>query len=315
MSFGPRLLELKASYLEKRDPATAVNGVWREETVQRYLNLLGSSSLGGSGFFGEGELTYSPLDALPGPSLGSEWPKMLRVGVKNRWADINFGADYKSIDRGFTSITGARTEQAHEEGQFWGERSLGLFNLRGSLGQSWEQLPDTHEIRVARTATASLNLSRPQWGGNFISSYALVEPGMAVDPESTVLTNSLIGSYHPLNSLSLGPSFTLRQEWNQSTGIRTVNPTTGFAFAYTPILESYKLSGNTSFSRSLSADGSKDLTTVTTAAALDWRLGAFLGKDDILSFNLNYNHQRDPLSSPSSRGNFFGLLQLKVTGF
>ena len=104
--------------------------------MQRYLNLLGSSSLDNSGFVGEGELTYSPLDTLPEQSLGSEWPKMLRVGVKNRWADINFGADYKSIDRGFTSITGARTEQAHDEDQFWSERSLGLFHLHNSLGQS-----------------------------------------------------------------------------------------------------------------------------------------------------------------------------------
>ena len=315
LSFGPQLLELKASYLEKRDPVAAVNGLWREENVQRYLNLLGSSSLGGSGFIGEGELTYSPLAALPGQSLGSEWPKMLRVGVKNRWADINFGADYRSIDRGFTPITGAWTQQARDEGQFWGERSLGPFNLRGSVGQSWEQLPDTHDVRVTKTATASLNLSRLQWGGNFTSSYALVDPGIPVDQETAVLTNSLIGSYHPLSSLSLGPSFTLRQEWDRNTGVRTESPMTGFAFAYSPILEPYKLSGGTSFSRSLSADGSKDLTTVATTATLEWRLGALLGKDDIVSFNLNYNHQLDELSSPRSRTNFFGMLQLKVTGF
>jgi hypothetical protein len=90
---------------------------------------------------------------------------------------------------------------------------------------------------------------------------------------------------------------------------------TGFSFAYTPIREAYKLSGGTSFSRSLSADGSKDFTTVGTAAMLDWRIGAFLGKEDTLSFNLNYDHQLDQLSSPRSRTNFLGMLQLKVTGF
>jgi hypothetical protein len=315
MSFGPQLLELKASYLEKRDQAAALNGPWREEKVQRYLNLLGTSSLGGSGFIGEGELTYSPLDAFPGQNLGSEWPKMLRLGVRNRWGNVNFGADYRSIDRGFMSISGLPTEQARDEGQLWGERSLGPFNLRGSVGQSWEQLPETHDMRITRTATASFNLTRPQWGGSFTSSYALVEPGMPLDPEAAVVTNSLVGSYRPLSFFSLGPSFTLRQEWNRNTGVRTESPMTGFSFAYTPIREAYKLSGGTSFSRSLSADGSKDFTTVGTAAILDWRIGAFLGKEDTLSFNLNYDHQLDQLSSPRSRTNFLGMLQLKVTGF
>ena len=315
MSLGPELLELKASYLEKRDQAAAVNGLWREEKVQRYLNVLGTSLLGGSGFVGEAELTYTPVDAFPGQTLGSEWPKTLRVGVKNRWQDISFGADYRSIDRGFLSITGARTEQARDEGQVWAERFFGPIKLRGTVGQSWEQLPDSREMRVTRSATASFNLTRSQWGGTFTSSYALMEPATALDPPLGVITNSFTGSYRPLGSFSLGPNFSLRHEWNRNTGALTESPSTGFSFAYTPSREPYKLSGGTSFSRSLSAEGSKDLTSVNTAAIFDWRLGAFLGKEDLLSFNLNYNHQLDEMASPRYRANFLGMLQFKVTGF
>jgi len=315
MSLGPELLEVKASYLEKRDQAAAVNGPSPEEKVQRYLNVLGSSLLGGSGFIGEAELTYAPLDAFLGQNFASEWPKTLRVGVKNRWQDISFGADYKSIDRGFTSITGERTEQARDEGQVWAERIFGPVKLRGSAGQSWEQLPDSRDMRITRSATASFNLTRAQWGGSFTSSYALMEPATVLDPPLGIITNSLTGSYRPFSSLSLGPSFTLRQEWNRNTGTRTQSPSTGFSFAYTPTPEPYKLSGGTSFSRSLSADGLRDLTTLTSAAMFDWKLGAFLGKEDLLSFNLNYNHQLDEIVSPRYRANFLGMLQFKVTGF
>jgi hypothetical protein len=315
MSFGPQLLELKASYFERREQAPDLSGLWREEKVQRFLDLLGSSSLGGSGFIGEGELAYSPLDSSPVQSAGSEWPKMLRLGVKNRWGNVNFGADYRSMDQGFVSITGARTEQARDEAQLWGERSLGPFNLRGTVGQSWEQLADNHDVRITKTATASFNLTRPQWSGMFTSSYALVEPGISLDSQMAVVTNSLTGSYRPLSFFSLGPSFTLRQEFNRNTGVRTESPMTALSFAYTPVRDAYKVTGGTSFSRSLSADGSKDLRTVGTTANFDWKIGAFLGRQDVLSFNLNYNHQLDPISSPRSRADFLGMLQLKVTGF
>lgn len=315
MSLGPQLLELKASYLEKRDQPAAVNGLLHEEKVQRYFNVLGTSLLGGSGFTGEAELTYSPLDVFPGQNFASEWPKTLRVGVKNHWEAINFGADYRSIERGFVSITGARTEQTRDEGQFWAERIFGPIKLRGSVGQSWEQLPDSRDMRITRSAATSFNLTRPQWVGTLTSSYALMEPATAFDSPLGVITNSLTGSYRPFSSLSLGPSFTLRQEWNRNTGARTESPETGFSFAYTPVREAYKLSGGSSFTRSLSADGSKDLTTVNTGAMFDWKLGAFLGKEDLLSFNLNYHHQLDEISSPRSRTHFLGMLQLKVTGF
>jgi hypothetical protein len=279
------------------------------------LNVLGTSLLGGSGFIGEGELTYSPLDALPGHDLAAEWPKTLRVGIKNRWGDVSFGADYKSIDSGFISIHGVRTDQARDEGRLWAERILGPFNLRGSVGQTWDQLPDTREMRITRSATASFNLTRPQWGGSFTSTYALVEPGLPSEPQMGVITNSLTGSYRPLSFLSLGPSFSLRQEWNRSTGLRTESPTTGFSIAYAPMREPYKLTSGTSFSRSLSADGLKDFTRLGTAAAFDWKLGKFIGKEDLLSLNFNYNRQLDELSSPRLQSNFLGMLQLKVTGF
>lgn len=315
MSLGPELLEVKASYLEKRDQTAAVNGLWREEKVQRYLNVLGTSLLGGSGFIGEAELTYSPLDAFRGQNFASEWPKTLRVGVKNRWQDVGFGADYKAIDRGFLSITGERTEQARDEGQVWAERIFGPVKLRGSVGQSWEQSPDSRDMRITRSATASFNLTRAQWAGSLTSSYALIEPATVLDSPLGVITNSLTGSYRPFSSLALVPSFSLRQEWNRNSGARTESPSTAFSFAYTPAREAYKITGGTSFSRSLSAAGSKDLTTVTTAAMFDWKLGGFLGKEDLLSFNVNYNHQLDEIVSPRYRANFLGMLQFKVTGF
>jgi len=52
-----------------------------------------------------------------------------------------------------------------------------------------------------------------------------------------------------------------------------------------------------------------------TRAALDWKIGKFFGKDDTLSFNLNYNQQPDLIPSVNSHTDLSGMLQLKITGF
>ncbi len=315
MSFGRQLLELKASYFEKAQPPLALNGFGQQNnSVQRFLDVLGSSSLGGMGFMGEGELTYSPLDSPPpGQHLNVEWPKMLRLGIKNRLNGISFGADYRSIDQGFISIAGARTDQARDEGQFWSESAIGPFNLRGSVSQSWEHLLDGEGIQTSKTATASITLNQSQWGGTLTSSYALVNPAN-VDLSANVIKNSLIGSYRPFKNFSFGPGFTMKQQWDRS-GVWTESPATGFSFAYGSIPDTYKLTAGTSFARSFSTDRTTDLKTLDTTAVLDWKIGKFLGRDDVLSFNLKYNYQLDLVTPVNSRRDLTGMLQLKVVGF
>lgn len=316
MSFGPQLLELKASYFEKRQEPLALNSGHGQQNynVQRFLDVLGSSSLGGSGFIGEGELAYSLPDLTSGQRLSTVWPKMLRLGIKNRWSGISFGADYKSIDQGFISMAGAQTDQARDEGQFWSEGAIGPFNLRGSVAQSWERLLGNDGVQISRTATISLNLNQPQWGGTLTSSYALLDPAAHVDPPGIVITNSLIGSYRPFENFSFGPNLTIKQEWNRS-GVRTESPATGFSFAYAPARDPYKLTAGTSFTQSSSSDGTKDLKILGTTAALDWKLGKFLGQDDVLSFNLKYDYQLDLISSTNFHRDLVGMLKLKVVGF
>ncbi|HJU60998.1 MAG TPA: hypothetical protein VJ864_03055, partial [Candidatus Binatia bacterium] len=84
LDLGPKLVNIKASYLEKREPVNALNADPQENEVRRYLNLLATSSFGGSGLTGESELAYSPLNSLPGQCTCKDWPKMFRFGLKNR---------------------------------------------------------------------------------------------------------------------------------------------------------------------------------------------------------------------------------------
>jgi hypothetical protein len=315
MSLGPKLVELKGSYVEKHEQATAPGDPLQDGKLRRYLNLLATSSLGGSGFTGEGELAYSPLNSLPGQCVCKDWPRMVRLGLKSHWEGLRYGADYKSTDQGFVSITGATTDRTRDEGQFWGERSIGPFSIRGSIGESWQKLLDTNDLRVARGATALFSFNGSQWGARLASTYEWVEQGAALNQDITVFTKTLAGSYRPFSFLSLNPTLSITEERNQTTGVRTETPRTELVFAYTPFRDGLKLTGGTSFTRSFSADGLNNGATFGTTAAVDWKLGKLFGEDDVFSFNLNYNQQPNFISSTNAQNNLSGMLQLKITGF
>jgi hypothetical protein len=311
--FGPKLVELKASYFEKGEMPIDPSAISQDGSSRRYLNLFATSSLGG--FKGESEVSYSLLNSPSGQCTCEDWPRMIRLGLKNRWRGLSYGAAYKSIDRGFVSIDGVTTEQTRDEGLLWGEHSLGPFNFRSSIGESWEKLLDGNGSRVARGATASLNLDRSQWGAKFVSSYEWVEQGVALNQETRVFTNTLTGSYRPFDFLWVNPNFSIKEERNPYTGSRIETPRTELIFGYAALRNSLKLTGSTSFARSLGSEGLNNLKTFGTAATVDWKIGKFLGKDDFLSFNLRYNQQLDFISPGNSYNDLSGLLQLKITGF
>ena len=59
LSFGPKLLELKASYLEKGDAPNEPNSTLQDGNSRRLFNLRATSAFAGSGLTGEGELSLA----------------------------------------------------------------------------------------------------------------------------------------------------------------------------------------------------------------------------------------------------------------
>lgn len=315
LNFGPQLLKVRASYLEKSESAPTVNDDSPNVSLRRYLNLLGSTSFGGTNLAAEGELTYGPGNSSLGGCDCLDWPRMVRLGLKTRWQGLSYGADFKSVEKGFVSISGAPSSHERDEGQLWGEYKLGPFNLRGTVAESWEEILDVNRHRVTRAATTSVQLNRSVWKGTLTSSYGLVEQGPDLNQEMTVFSNTLAGSYRPFSVLSLGPSIGIKHEWDAVTGFRTETPMTDFAIVYTPFQDEFRFIGGTSYTRTFNRYALNDITTVGTRAVIDWKIGKFLGRNDTLSLNFNYNRQRDLISTGNSFDDLSGILQLKITGF
>lgn len=315
LTFGPQLLNVKASYLEKAESTPAITVDSPQPSLRRYLKLLGSTSFGGTNLSGEGELTYGSGNTVPGDCDCLDWPRMMRLGIKSRWQGFRYGADFKSVEKGFVTISGSQSAEQRDEGQLWGEYNLGLFNLRGSVAESWEELSDANRHRVTRAATTAVQLNRSAWSGTLTSSYGLVEQGPDLNQETTVFSNRLAGLYRPFSVLSLGPSIGIKHEWDTVTGYRTESPMTEFAIVYTPFQDKFRLTGGTSLTRTFNRYALTDVMIIGTRAIMDWKMGNFLGRDDTLSFNVNYNRQRDLIATGNSFDHLSGILQLKISGF
>ncbi len=311
MHFGPQALILRASYRDRADQTTPWNGNPPAASLERYFDLRATSALAGTNLLSEAEMAYNLRNSLD----GNMRPAMLRLGIKNRWSDLSYGADYKSVQKGFIPTAGTLTDQSRDEAIIWGEHRLGALKLRGSLGESWERVVDAADPRVTRTAAAAVQINRARWGGSFSTSYGLAEQGAGFNEETAVLIRSLTTAFRPNDFLLLEPNFTVKEEWNQSTGVKTQTPATALSFTYSPLQSGFRLTGGTSFSRIFNGAATNDIRIHGTSASLEWQLGRFLGRDNSLSFSFNYDRHLDHLLRSNSNHAISSMLQFKIADF
>jgi hypothetical protein len=307
LGLGPKILEFKTLYLERNEENnSAPAGAPR----QRYVDVLATSSQFDGKLVGEGELAYSTLGFS---TTSQEPPTMLRLGLKARWQQLSYGADYRSIERGFTLMTGARFDNGRDESQIWGEYSFGWLRVRGSLGELWEKTADD-QLVLSRTAATSFNFDKAAWSGTWVSSYSLVGQGTGDDRETVVFTNALTASYRPMSFLSIEPHLSFKEELDQRTGSRTETPAVSLAIVCAPLKDFY-LSGRASYARSLTRYGLNDSSTANSAAALSWKIGKSAASERFLSFQIDYQNQLYFNSPAASQENLAATVQLKILGF
>jgi hypothetical protein len=309
--FGPQRVSIKTTYRETTDQNIVGDGVANELNRHGYFDVRATSALSGTSLVGDGEVAYRTLNSS-GDDLR---PAMFRFGLTDRWNSLVYGASYKSVAQGFVPAAGPMTDRSREEAMIWGEHGVGPFRLRGSVSESWERLNDAVDLRVTRMAAAALRINRPRWGGSLSTSYGLVDQGAGPDQESGVLINSFTTSFRPIDFLLLEPNFSITDELNHGSGMRTQTPSSAFALTYSSPGNPVRLSGVTSFSRSVNQDGSYDVRTHGASAGVDWKIDNIWGRDNTLSFTINYNRQLDHAFRNNSHRDVSSMLRFKIAGF
>ena len=109
---------------------------------------------------------------------------------------------------------------------------------------------------------------------------------------------------------------TFRQETllTNATGLKTDTPSAGWAVLCAPH-RNLQLTGRASYARGMGDDPLKELSSVNTAAALNWKIGkSFLGEQS-LSFQVEYKNALNSTSPNTSQPTVTGLIQFKMAGF
>lgn len=310
---GPKLVEVRASYAERRPPDGVIGAPVLEQAANqpvRYFDLLASSSRFDGKLVGESELAYS---GVPATGVG-QLPAMSRLTLRGNWGAANYGASYRNFGSGFVSSTGLKYDNGRDEREAWGEYDFKLFRLKTAMGDLWERRPDNGLISMTKTAVTTVHLNRNGWSALLSSSYSIVDPDETGPDYVEAFSNGLSIAYRPTNFLTIEPAWNVKEERSRLTGLKTDTPSGGVAIVSRP-LRDLSLTGRTSYARGFSEDPLKDLSTWNSAASLNWRLGrSFIG-EQALSLQFNYSRQLGDSPVSTAATGFNGLIQWKLVGF
>ena len=314
LELGPKLLEVKASYWERRqDDSAGLDGLRAplETRWGRYFDLLAASSQFGGKLVGEGEVAYSALGAS---AFNDQQPLMKRLALHGRWGKVGYGMSSRSFGPGFVSQSGVKVEHAREESQLWAEYDFGLFRIRGAGGEMWEDNSATHQITLTRTAATSIYLNKPNWNATLSSSYSLIGDSEAIGQKTVAFANGFSLAYRPAPQLTLEPNVNFKQEWAPITRLKTDTPSAGFGLAYTPS-RNLQLIGRASYARDLSEDPLRTGSILNATTGLNWKLGkSFLGEQS-LSLQLEYKNEFRSTLPDNQQASLTGIIQFKILGF
>ena len=314
LDLGPKLIELKALYMERREGSKALTDVPKDSSTPkwgRYFNVLASGSHFDGRLVGEGELAYSSLGNL---TFNDQRPIMSRLALRGNFGNTSLGALHRTFGIGFIPMNGPAIDHERTESQMWGEYNFGLFRLQATAGQLWERNFTTNEFALTKTAATFLNLNRPGWNTILSSSYSVIGRGEDANQKSLAFANGVSIAYHPAAMLTIEPSLNFSQAWDQATGFKTDTPSGGLSLNCGP-LTNVQLSGRASYAKGISADPLRDTSTLNTAAIINWKIGNSPFGEQSLSLQVEYKNTL--YSNPATRSppTVTGLVQFKAAGF
>jgi hypothetical protein len=188
---------------------------------------------------------------------------------------------------------------------------LSVTYARSSLNSTFEPIGIAPQRSSNHTLEGAVAFQRPNWDIRFISSYILAIDRLRGETDGRIRAQTLVAILRPINTMTITPAFTYRQEFQPRSGVRIDSPTASLAVSYqqSPHLL-FSAIGN--YSNSRSSDGVTDSEHLRWRGVLDWALPSSNEWTTSIGLEAGYNRLANRTTRTTDLEDISGLVCLSI---
>lgn len=284
---------------------------------------------------------------LPGDTRTETSGRMVRLGLTGTTGPVRYGMTYRTAGQTFLNApdqtgrevwgewrTGATTFRS-AVGQLWNNvagdptRSR-LEQTYGRVGVAWTR-PAWPEFSItyARNSLASaldplgvapqrirndtlegaLAYNSLHWTARLASSYARASDVLRGGAESTVTMQVFTALFRPLNTLTIAPTLTYRNELQPYSGIQIDTPSAAVTLQYTQS-QRLMITALGNYSSMRSSDGLIDTENIGGRGVLTWDVHDTEEWATLLALEAGYNHLTNRTTPSADAQDISGLVRI-----
>jgi hypothetical protein len=209
----------------------------------------------------------------------------------------------------------SRLEQRYSRSVLsWAKASwpeLSLTYTYGSLSSALDPIGIIPQHTRNNTIEGGLGFSGRSWTARLASAYVMTNDLFRGGAESTAVVQMFTATFRPLNTLTILPTFSYREESQLWSGIRTASPTALLSLHYRQS-QRLLITATGNYTSSRSSDGLIDVENVSSKGVFAWELQRALTWSTHLAFEAGYSRVSNRITPAANIEDISGQLRFFV---
>lgn len=252
----------------------------------------------GKAFFNSPDQTVREMWAEYGLGIAK-----LRSSSGQTWNNVDLDPNRPRIQQNVNRIGLALVKPA------WPEFSVTY--ARSEMASSFTPSGLSQQRSQSNSMEAALAYTGLTWNARLSSSYILTNDAMRGGAESTTFAQTLVAVYHPINTLTLAPTFSYRMETQSWSGAKIQTPTASLSLLYK---QSQRLlvSAAGGYTSTKSNDGLIGTESVVGRGMCAFNLNPIYGHPTTLSLEASYTNTTNRAVAGVDTEDLSGLVRILV---
>ena len=252
----------------------------------------------GKAFFNSPDQTVRELWAEWGLGIAK-----LRSSSGQTWNNVDLDPTRPRIQQNVNRVGIALVKPA------WPEFSLTY--ARSAMASNFTPTGISQQRSQSNSMEAALAYTGLTWNARVSSSYILTSDEMRGGAESTTFAQTFSAGYHPINTLTLAPTFSYRMETQSWSGAKIQTPTASVSLLYK---QSHRLlvSAAGGYTSTKSSDGLIGTESIVGRGMCAFNLNPIYGHPTTLSLEASYTNTTNRTVAGVDTEDLSGLVRILV---